>query len=90
MLLRASPKRGRKWTAQLYPGRDPGTGRKRYKQLTGFPTKHAAGDALTEHLERLRVGDFAEPGVVTTASFYSRWLAAVEPTVRATTLTSYR
>lgn len=43
-------KRGGTWTASVYLGRDPITGRKRYKQLNGFATKRAAEDALTEQL----------------------------------------
>lgn len=83
-------KRSRTWTAQVYLGRDPATGRKRYKQLNGFSTKRAAEHALTEQLERLRVGEYADPGATTVAEFIERWLTAVTPTVRPTTAASYR
>ena len=53
-------KRGRTWTAQVYLGRDAVTGRKRYRQLGGFGTKRAAEQALTEQLERLRVGEYVD------------------------------
>lgn len=78
-------KRGGTWTASVYLGRDPVSGRKLYKQLNGFATKRAAEDALTEQLQRLRVGEYTDAGATTLAAFVDRWLTAVEPTVRPTT-----
>lgn len=66
-------KRGRTWTAQVYLGRDAVTGRKRYRQLGGFGTKRAAEQALTEQLERLRVGEYVDAGATTVAGFVERW-----------------
>ncbi|MGK2965103.1 MAG: tyrosine-type recombinase/integrase [Tepidiformaceae bacterium] len=83
-------KRGRTWTAQVYLGRDAVTGRKRYRQLGGFGTKRAAEQALTEQLERLRVGEYVDAGATTVAGFVERWLIAVEPSLRPTTFASYR
>src|SRR3546814_20915041 len=83
-------KRGRTWTAQVYLGRDAVTGRKRYRQLGGFGTKRAAEQALTEQLERLRVGESVDAGATTVAGFVERWLTAVEPSLRPTTFASYR
>src|SRR3546814_9667763 len=83
-------KRGRTWTAQVYLGRDAVTGRKRYRQLGGFGTKRAAEQALTEQLERLRVGEYVDAGATTVAGFVERWLTAVEPSLRPTTFASYR
>lgn len=83
-------KRGRTWTAQVYLGRDAATGRKRYRQIGGFGTKRAAEQALTEQLERLRVGEYVDAGATTVAGFVERWLPAVEPSLRPTTFASYR
>src|SRR3546814_7215734 len=82
-------KRGRTWTAQVYLGREAVTGRKRYRQLGGFGTKRAAEQALTEQLERLRVGEYVDAGATTVAGFVERWLTAVEPSLRPTPLASY-
>src|SRR3546814_17240487 len=83
-------KRGRTWTAQVYLGRDAVTGRKRYRQLGGFGTKRAAEQALTEQLERLRVGEYVDAGATTVTGFVERWLTAVEPSIPPTTLHPYR
>ena len=83
-------KRGRTWTAQVYWAGAQVTGRKRYRQLGGFGTKRAAEQALTEQLERLRVGEYVDAGATTVAGFVERWLTAVEPSLRPTTFASYR
>jgi integrase len=83
-------KRGKSWTASIYLGRDPVTGRKRYKQYNGFRTKKLAEDGLVEQLERLRLGEYVDPGRTTFGQFVERWLTAKEPTVRATTFRSYK
>ena len=41
-------KRGRTWSYTVYVGRDPATGKKRYEQRGGFPTRRAGEDALLE------------------------------------------
>jgi integrase len=74
----------------VYLGRDAATGRKRYRQIGGFGTKRAAEQALTEQLERLRVGEYVDAGATTVAGFVERWLPAVEPSLRPTTFASYR
>ncbi|HEY5013313.1 MAG TPA: site-specific integrase [Acidimicrobiia bacterium] len=83
-------KRGRSWTAQVFLGRDAVTGRKRYRQWGGFPTRRAAEQALTRQLELLRVGDYADAGTTTLGDFLDRWLESVGTRVRPTTAASYR
>ena len=39
-------KRGKTWSYTVYLGRDAATGKKRYKQVGGFPTRRACEDAL--------------------------------------------
>jgi hypothetical protein len=82
-------KRGKTWTYILPLGRDPATGRQRQKWVGGFATKRAAEEALTAALERVRLGTYVDPGATTVAQFLDRWLAAVGPTVRRSTLASY-
>ena len=83
-------KRGRSWTVQVFLGRDAATGRKRYRQWGGFPTRRAAEQALTRQLELIRVGDYADAGTTTLGDFLERWLESVGTRVRPTTLASYR
>ena len=83
-------KRGRSWTAQVFLGRDAATGRKRYRQWGGFPTRRAAEQALTRQLELLRAGDYADAGTTTLGDFLDRWLESVGARVRPTTAASYR
>jgi integrase len=83
-------KRGRSWTAQVFLGRDAVTGRKRYRQWGGFPTRRAAEQALNRQLELLRVGEYADAGTTTLADFLDRWLESVGTRVRPTTAASYR
>ena len=66
------------------------TGRKRYRQWGGFPTRRAAEQALTRQLELLRVGDYADAGTTTLGDFLDRWLESVGTRVRPTTAASYR
>ena len=83
-------KRGKTWSYTIYLGRDPATGKKRYKQQGGFPTKRACEDALRQLVDRVRAGDYAEAGSTTVSAFFDRWLEATTPTVRPTTAASYR
>ena len=83
-------KRGKTWSYTIYMGRDPATGKKRYRQRGGFPTKRACEDALREIVGRVSAGDYADWGGTTFDEYAQRWLAAVTPTVRPTTAASYR
>lgn len=82
-------KRGKTWTAQVYLGRDPVTGKKRHRQLNGFATRKAAELALIRLLEEIRVGSYVEPTDVTVGEFLTDWLGTIAPTVRASTFASY-
>jgi integrase len=83
-------KRGKTWSYSVYLGRDPETGKKRYQQRGGFPTKRACEDALREVVGQVRTGDYTDSGGTTLAAYVERWLTAVTPTVRPTTAASYR
>lgn len=83
-------KRETTWSYSVYLGRDPMTGKKRYVQRGGFPTRRACEDALRHVVERVRVGEYVDAGTTTVAEFVERWLTAVTPTVRPTTASSYR
>ncbi len=83
-------KRGKTWSYTVYVGRDPATGKKRYKQRGGFATRRACEDAMRQLVDRVRVGDYSENAVTTVREFINQWLIATTPTLRATTAASYR
>jgi integrase len=83
-------KRGPTWSYVLYLGRDDATGKKHQKWVGGFRTKKLAEDALTEALERVRTGSWADPGRQTVSEYLEGWLVSVSPSLRATTASSYR
>jgi hypothetical protein len=74
----------------VYLGRDPSSGQKRYGQLGGFRTRRAAELALLRLLEEHRVGADVASTDLSVGEFLTDWLAAIEPTVRASTMAPYR
>lgn len=83
-------KRGSGYSYVVSLGRDDETGRKRQKWVSGFRTKRDAQAALTEALGRVQAGQFADPGRATVAEFLANWLDAVTPSLRPSTVASYR
>lgn len=84
-------KRGKTYSYVVPVGRDPRTGRKRQKWVGGFRTKKACEDALGEALGRVQAGTFSpDVGRTTVKQYATDWLAAVEPTIRPSTFSSYR
>jgi integrase len=83
-------KRGKTWSYTVYLGRDAVTGKKRYKQVGGFPTRRACEEALRQLVDRVRTSDYADAGSTTVAEFVERWLTATESTIKPTTAASYR
>lgn len=83
-------KRGKTWSYTVYLGRAAVSGKKRYKQVGGFPTKRVCEDALRQVVDRARSGSYADAGSTTVTEFVERWLTATEPTIKPTTAASYR
>jgi Arm DNA-binding domain/Phage integrase, N-terminal SAM-like domain len=81
-------KRSKTWSYVLYLGRD-NDGKKRQKWVGGFRTRKDAEGALSEALERVRTGTWADPGRQTVGEFLEDWLTAVTPSLRASTAASY-
>jgi integrase len=81
-------KRGETWSYVLYLGRGP-DGKKQQKWVGGFRTRREAEAALTEALERVRTGTWADPGRQTVGEYLEDWLTAVRPSLRSSTATSY-
>ena len=81
-------KRGETWSYVLYLGRGA-DGKKQQKWVGGFRTRREAEAALTEALERVRTGMWADPGRQTVGEYLDGWLTAVRPSLRDSTATSY-
>lgn len=81
-------KRGRSWSYVLYLGRDQDR-KKRQKWVGGFRTRRDAEEALTQALDRVRTGTWADPGRITVAKYLDEWLDGIRPTLRPKTAMSY-
>jgi integrase len=81
-------KRGKSWSYVLYLGRDQ-DGKKRQKWVGGFRTRRDAEEALTQSLDRVRTGTWADPGRITVAEYLEQWLDGIRPSLRPKTAASY-
>jgi integrase len=71
-------------------GRDPGTGRRRQQTKSGFGTKRAAEQALSELIGSVIDGCYVAPDPQTVGEWVERWLVTVAPKIRPSTLHDYR
>jgi integrase len=82
-------KRGSTWGYVVDVGRDPATGKRKQRTKSGFRTRTAAEDALTEVLNEIRSGTVVAPTSVTLEEYLTEWLTTVRPQLRETTWASY-
>ena len=86
-----SKKRQDSWTVQVYKGRDPATGKKRYYSEAVKGTKAAAQRKLTEILHEMDTGSFVAPGGLTVGEYLDEWVEGeCGGTVRPGSVRSYR
>jgi integrase len=64
------------WSLVVFLGRDPVSGKKRYKWRTVKGTKKQAESELNKLLREIETGTDLEPGRLTTAEFLEQWLDA--------------
>ncbi len=69
-------KRGSRYAVVIDVGRDPKTGRRKQKWTSGFTTKKAAEDGLTEILGKALRGDVLDPDKTRLADYLTGWLNA--------------
>ena len=62
------------WTVQIYLGRDPITGKKRYHSKAVKGTKAQAERRLTELQRQVDTGTYADPSPLTVAEYLREWL----------------
>jgi len=82
-------RRGKLWNVIVDIGYDEG-GRRRQKWYSGFKTKRAAQERLTELLTSLRSGAYVEPSKRTLTVFLREWLDSMRATVRPSTWAAYK
>ena len=82
-------KRNAGYAVKVELPRDPVTGKRRQKWVSGFRTKALAERARVQLLAQLDDGTFIEPDRVTVAEFLEEWISTVR-NVRPTTLESYQ
>jgi len=83
-------RRGTKWAAVVSLGHDE-SGRRKQQWFSGFTTKKAATQKLTEVLGSLQGGNYVEPTKRTLGAFLTKeWLPSIAASVRPSTWTAYR
>jgi len=78
------------WTIVIFLGKDPISGKKRYKSKSVRGTRKTADAVLTRLLHELNTGTYIEPSKATVADYLPQWLEFVEPKVSAKTFERYR
>jgi integrase len=77
------------WYATVELSRDPHTGKRRQKHVSG-PTRKACEAEIAKLIERDERGETTVAAKLTVAQYLEQWLAAIAPTVRISTITGYR
>ena len=77
------------WTIQIYLGRDPITGQKRYYSEAVKGSKATAERRLTELLRELDTNTYTDPSTLTVAEYLREWLDG-NTKVQTRTLEGYR
>ena len=85
-------KRGTLWAFVVELDRDPITGKRRQRWVSGFATKREAERELRRRLRLVDEGEDPFPDEITVAAFVNRWLVHLETQgrLRARTVRSYR
>jgi integrase len=84
-------KRGDKWSFTVDIGRDPKTGKRKQKTVSGFRTKKEAEAACAELLNQLNKGYYIEASNQTLGEYLEEWLNDYAKTkVKPSTFKNYR
>ena len=83
-------KRGSKWAFTIDVGKDPETGKRKQKAVSGFKTKKEAEKACAKLIMEIENGEYIEESKATFSEFITDWLQLVaKPTLRPTTYAGY-
>lgn len=67
-------RRGNKWCAVVDVGRDPKTGKRKQKWLSGFNSPQEAERALIDFLAKFNTGQYADSQNMTVETYLQKWL----------------
>jgi integrase len=82
-------KKGNKWYAVLYTGKDELTGKWQRKWFSGFRTKKEAEKFLAEKVAEITQGKYTEPSKELYADYLNTWLEDKKMQVRPSTWRTY-
>lgn len=80
---------GVSWYATVELSRDPQTGKRRQKHVSG-PTRRACEAEIAKLLERDANGESVTATRMTVAQYLERWFEAIEPTLKPSSYRGYR
>ena len=83
-------KRGNRYAIVVDNGRDPETGRRRQKWVSGFRTEREAEDALVDLLGQRKLGLTIDPDLTPTADYLDSWLDGRIGKLAPLSVTQYR
>ncbi|PGA19357.1 site-specific integrase [Bacillus thuringiensis] len=84
-------KRGEKWSFTIDIGRDPLTGKRKQKTVSGFKTKKEAERACNELIHQFNTGSLVDDKNLTLSEYLQEWLEnTAKQRVRDTTFINYR
>lgn len=78
-------KRGNKWSFTVDIGRDPQTGKRKQKTVSGFKTKKEAEAACAELIAQIEAGEYKEPSRLTLKEFILEFMEGEKHRVREST-----
>lgn len=82
-------KNGITWYATVELSRDPTTGKRRQKHVSG-PTRKACEAEIARLIDRDERGEVTTAARISVADYLEQWLAAVKKTIKPSTLANYR
>lgn len=82
-------KRGKTWSAVVYLGNDPVTGKRRYKWSGGHRTREDAERALVPLLASVHNGTYVEPTKQTTGAYLAEWFERARLDLRPSSVPFY-
>lgn len=86
----ACKKRHGTWGYRLDAGLDPETKKRRRPSASGFATKEDAEEALAEAIRAVDTGTWTDDKRETVGAYLDRWLQRKAPSLKTTTLDTYR
>lgn len=83
-------KRGDKWSFSVDIGKDPATGKRKQKTMSGFKTKKEAQAACAELINQIEKGGYQKPSKLILSDFMEQVIESeIKPNMRPSTIEGY-